>query len=248
MLSQIVPTAPSRKLSKLETLREAVRYIRQLQNVLQESDSGPASPDFDYYQPPLHQESQQPSTYVPSSSNQLPPLNESILLNYQRSNYDQTSTMNYWDQNDNGQLVSPPASDTIEQVEVVERRNERERKRVHQVNQGYELLSRKVPYSKSKSKKLTKVETLRYAVQYIRHLERLLRDSENTSSYPSTNENSPTTKNTLKEITSSSPITDPYWRSLTLNLSNHNMFDSPYPYHTSAPLYPPCFSFRQIND
>uniref|UniRef100_A0A0M3I2G1 BHLH domain-containing protein n=1 Tax=Ascaris lumbricoides TaxID=6252 RepID=A0A0M3I2G1_ASCLU len=58
------------------------------------------------------------------------------------------------------------------QTEQVRRRNERERRRVHQVNLGYELLSRKVPFGRNK--KLSKVETLRYAVQYIRYLRRQL--------------------------------------------------------------------------
>ncbi|KHN84063.1 Achaete-scute -like protein 5 [Toxocara canis] len=69
---------------------------------------------------------------------------------------------------------------TTKQLEQIRRRNERERKRVHQVNLGYELLSRKVPFAKSK--KLSKVETLRCAVQYIRYLQRLLETDTSTSS------------------------------------------------------------------
>ncbi|VDN53085.1 unnamed protein product [Dracunculus medinensis] len=54
----------------------------------------------------------------------------------------------------------------------VERRNERERKRVHQVNLGYALLLSKVPGAKDK--KLSKVETLRQATRYIHYLQQLL--------------------------------------------------------------------------
>ncbi|XP_003745890.1 achaete-scute homolog 1-like [Galendromus occidentalis] len=55
------------------------------------------------------------------------------------------------------------------------RRNERERNRVKQVNQGFALLRNHIP-SLANTKKLSKVLTLRSAVDYIRTLERLLHD------------------------------------------------------------------------
>uniref|UniRef100_A0A914S4U1 BHLH domain-containing protein n=2 Tax=Parascaris TaxID=6254 RepID=A0A914S4U1_PAREQ len=54
------------------------------------------------------------------------------------------------------------------------RRNERERKRVQQVNLGFVHLRDRVPQSTS-SKKLSKVETLREAARYIKHLQDILR-------------------------------------------------------------------------
>lgn len=66
----------------------------------------------------------------------------------------------------------------------IARRNARERNRVKQVNQGFATLRSRIPdyisevYNEEKgrknTKKLSKVETLRMAVDYIRHLETLL--------------------------------------------------------------------------
>ncbi|KAH8420264.1 hypothetical protein KR009_008380 [Drosophila setifemur] len=69
--------------------------------------------------------------------------------------------------------------------QAVARRNARERNRVKQVNNGFALLRDKIPEEVSEafeaqgagrgaSKKLSKVETLRMAVEYIRSLEKLL--------------------------------------------------------------------------
>ena len=62
----------------------------------------------------------------------------------------------------------------------VSRRNERERKRVKMVNMGFETLRQHVPVGR-KNKKMSKVETLRSAVQYIKQLKDML-DSEDGSS------------------------------------------------------------------
>lgn len=61
----------------------------------------------------------------------------------------------------------------------VRRRNERERTRVRNVNDGFERLRRHLPIASEpepKDKRLSKVETLRYAIGYIRHLQSLLND------------------------------------------------------------------------
>ncbi|KHN84082.1 Achaete-scute -like protein 5 [Toxocara canis] len=74
----------------------------------------------------------------------------------------------------------------------IQRRNERERKRVHQINLGYQLLSQTVPTSQSR--KLSKLETLREAVRYIRYLQHVLEQSEKHSiqSHQQTSSISPT--------------------------------------------------------
>lgn len=56
---------------------------------------------------------------------------------------------------------------------VVARRNARERKRVKLVNDGFVRLRKHVP-TDPKNKKLSKVKTLRSAIDYIRHLQHLL--------------------------------------------------------------------------
>ncbi|KAL1427937.1 hypothetical protein MTO96_017056 [Rhipicephalus appendiculatus] len=57
---------------------------------------------------------------------------------------------------------------------AVARRNERERKRVHLVNMGFASLRSHLPDWPVASKKLSKVETLRSAVDYITQLKELL--------------------------------------------------------------------------
>ncbi|KAK0080544.1 hypothetical protein PV326_008113 [Microctonus aethiopoides] len=80
----------------------------------------------------------------------------------------------------------------------VARRNARERNRVKQVNNGFATLRQHIPQSvaqalggntagthggsRAGSKKLSKVETLRMAVEYIRSLQRLLDDNDNSDS------------------------------------------------------------------
>lgn len=85
--------------------------------------------------------------------------------------------------------VKPPPAVTVA------RRNARERNRVKQVNNGFSLLRDHIPpeiaecyeqAGRGSSKKLSKVETLRMAVEYIRNLEKMLaldcsNDSESSS-------------------------------------------------------------------
>lgn len=116
---------------------------------------------------------------------------------------------------------------------AVARRNARERNRVKQVNNGFATLRQHIPNSiaaayesssgRGGNKKLSKVETLRMAVEYIRTLEDLLAasdDSENSyvssssislSSYPSPTPSSPTVSaqaNLRYNVTGTSPIAD----------------------------------------
>lgn len=56
------------------------------------------------------------------------------------------------------------------------RRNERERNRVKLVSDGFANLRRHIP-TQPVNKKLSKVETLRTAIEYIKHLQRVLNES-----------------------------------------------------------------------
>lgn len=89
-------------------------------------------------------------------------------------NMNNGSKMNYNNQNNHG----PPSS--------VARRNERERNRVKMVNMGFATLRQHVPNG-TKNKKMSKVETLRSAVEYIRQLQKLLGQTAGTSSNSSSN-------------------------------------------------------------
>ncbi|CAO1377858.1 unnamed protein product [Diamesa serratosioi] len=75
----------------------------------------------------------------------------------------------------------------------VARRNARERNRVKQVNNGFSMLRDHIPpeiadtfevAGRGSAKKLSKVETLRMAVEYIRSLEKMLSFESNTSPSP----------------------------------------------------------------
>ncbi|XP_039081004.1 achaete-scute homolog 2 [Hyaena hyaena] len=71
----------------------------------------------------------------------------------------------------------PGATETGSGAAAVARRNERERNRVKLVNLGFQALRQHVPHGGA-SKKLSKVETLRSAVEYIRALQRLLAEHD----------------------------------------------------------------------
>lgn len=84
-----------------------------------------------------------------------------------------------------------PYGAPVQQPASVARRNARERNRVKQVNNGFATLRQHIPAAiasalspqasspgRGASKKLSKVETLRMAVEYIRSLQQLLDDHE----------------------------------------------------------------------
>ncbi|XP_037012237.1 achaete-scute homolog 2 [Artibeus jamaicensis] len=71
----------------------------------------------------------------------------------------------------------PCAEETGGGAAAVARRNERERNRVKLVNLGFQALRQHVPHGGA-SKKLSKVETLRSAVEYIGALQRLLAEHD----------------------------------------------------------------------
>ena len=62
----------------------------------------------------------------------------------------------------------------------IHKRNERERERVRCVNEGYADLRQKLPLKFKNEKKISKVETLRYAITYIKHLQNLINQSDST--------------------------------------------------------------------
>ncbi|XP_037535848.1 achaete-scute homolog 5-like [Nematolebias whitei] len=59
----------------------------------------------------------------------------------------------------------------------IQKRNERERQRVKCVNQGYAKLRDHLP-GRSDDKRLSKVETLRAAIRYIKYLQGLVEDDD----------------------------------------------------------------------
>ena len=85
----------------------------------------------------------------------------------------------------------------------VARRNARERNRVKQVNCGFEMLRTHIP-SAAKHKKMSKVDTLRHAVEYIQSLQNML----NRHEFIDDNEDNYSTTGSIDEQnTNPSPIT-----------------------------------------
>lgn len=82
-----------------------------------------------------------------------------------------------------------------QQPVAVARRNERERNRVKQVNMGFQTLRQHVPNGAA-NKKMSKVETLRSAVEYIRALQQLLDEHDAVSAAFQCGVPSPTISNT----------------------------------------------------
>uniref|UniRef100_A0A5S6Q8D4 BHLH domain-containing protein n=1 Tax=Trichuris muris TaxID=70415 RepID=A0A5S6Q8D4_TRIMR len=78
---------------------------------------------------------------------------------------------------DRSDVVSSTSGNVRKHPVLVARRNARERNRVRQVNMGFVTLRDHIP-QQGKSKKLSKVETLRAAAGYIRYLEQLLSASD----------------------------------------------------------------------
>lgn len=72
-------------------------------------------------------------------------------------------------------------------IKSITKRNERERRRVKMVNQGFSTLRQHLPVQKNE-KKISKVETLRSAVNYINQLTKLLNTINNNHECDSTKE------------------------------------------------------------
>lgn len=79
------------------------------------------------------------------------------------------------------------------QAASIARRNARERNRVKQVNDGFNALRKKLPAAviaalsggsrRGSGKKLSKVDTLRMVVEYIRYMENLIEESDASQGY-----------------------------------------------------------------
>ena len=70
-----------------------------------------------------------------------------------------------------------PTISFTSEMSAVTKRNERERNRVRLVNEGFSCLRQKIPFAYGK-KRLSKVETLRYAVDYIKHLQCVIQEHD----------------------------------------------------------------------
>lgn len=82
-------------------------------------------------------------------------------------------------------MIPLPSPFTLDHLEptFIRKRNERERERVRCVNDGYSRLKEHLPLE-NKQKRISKVEILRRAIEYIRYLNAVLeKDDENKSEF-----------------------------------------------------------------
>lgn len=114
----------------------------------------------------------------------------------------------------------------------IRKRNERERLRVRNVNEGYARLRDHLPLEPTE-KRLSKVETLRGAIKYIKLLQTVLRDpgtkqqsqsSSNSYAYSTPNVNSNNNNNNIPSIFSNSSSS--LNNSNSTNSSTHLMLDN----------------------
>jgi len=140
------------------------------------------------------------------STNSMPTNNSTLQHSCKRSKIYSQATGPY------GTVPHQPAS--------VARRNARERNRVKQVNNGFATLRQHIPQtvaqalgsstagthggSRAGSKKLSKVETLRMAVEYIRSLQRLLEEHDGGSESSGSSPTSSTSSNSENGVSSDS--------------------------------------------
>lgn len=138
-------------------------------------------------------------------------------------------TMNHQQQKEKKRRVSDGSTGKVkpEPGVSVARRNARERNRVKQVNNGFSMLRDHIPpeiadtfeqAGRGNSKKLSKVETLRMAVEYIRNLEQMLSlDTSNDSGSSSPiylNNNTSTFSETSLPATPPPESTQPFFYAL----------------------------------
>lgn len=77
-------------------------------------------------------------------------------------------------------LTYPYISECLGENGFIRKRNERERMRVRNVNEGYARLRDHLPLEPTE-KRLSKVETLRGAIKYIKLLESILKDDKDNT-------------------------------------------------------------------
>lgn len=122
--------------------------------------------------------------------NPLGEINQQIRVNVENINANNIMTKSQVIQA--SEIKSSYSKSLIPVTSSVERRNARERNRVKQVNNGFQILRAHIPNEvaeayeavggRGAAKKLSKVETLRMAVEYIRSLEKLLDINSNHDS------------------------------------------------------------------
>ncbi|CAD6193751.1 unnamed protein product [Caenorhabditis auriculariae] len=106
------------------------------------------------------------------------------------------------------------------------KRNERERKRVDQVNQGFNRLRDRVPRQPGCKQKLSKVETLREAARYIQYLQTVLGDDVTSAFCAQTSQHLPPPTSSAP-TSSSSHYHHPHSLNYSTSTSTSPYYDTP---------------------
>ena len=134
----------------------------------------------------------------------------------------------------------------------IERRNARERNRVKQVNNGFDKLRQYIPPKmvevenggRGVSKKLSKVDTLKYAVRYIQRLKEML--DENNSRLPAATEAQSTTSSlsSTSSYYSASPAPSSHQHPMYVTYASTPLGHYQEQQHHSEPSVSPAPSFH----
>ncbi|KAI1301369.1 Achaete-scute -like protein 1 [Halotydeus destructor] len=119
------------------------------------------------------------STGLPSPMSQASPVLSSPTSSIASSDFSSRELVHCKLEVDYDQNASPQTGSHCGPQRTSTRRNERERNRVKLVNMGFATLRNHVP-SGAKNKKMSKVDTLRSAVEYIKELQTMLNDADRT--------------------------------------------------------------------
>ena len=108
-------------------------------------------------------------------------------------------------------LPNPYGNEYGAEPAFIRKRNERERERVRCVNDGYARLRQHVPHV-NKDKRVSKVETLRAAIEYIQHLQGILAGADKKNTLKDEH------KNQTQEHAHKDDLENISWRICTINL------------------------------
>lgn len=107
------------------------------------------------------------------------PQKQQLATKYRKNKNNLHNLKSYQHSNDNLGKIKQPTIKKLNQTPSNARRNERERNRVKNLNQGFQKLRSHIPNTE---KKMSKVEALRSAVTYIKQLECLLNEPMTSTS------------------------------------------------------------------
>ena len=127
---------------------------------------------------PVSQTNSQPTNQIKSNQPYLGPIKSQLILTQPVAGKYRKKPMHSLAKPYQMAGSEQLARNQIKSGNSISRRNERERRRVRNVNNGFQELRKRIPQGE---KKLSKVETLRKAVEYIKNLQEMLNGADQIS-------------------------------------------------------------------